>query len=85
MRRGLATAGIAAMLAALAACGDEPCNHVINDVPTFEQCQEIAVERGCSDLITYARANANRPARCKVVDCSDCNGPPPTPTVVPGR
>jgi hypothetical protein len=77
---------MAAMLAAMvAACGDDPCNHVITDVPTFEACQAIAVERGCSDEVTFSRANANsgKPSRCKVEDCSDCNGAPPTPTAVP--
>ena len=64
----------------LAACGDDsPCNHVINDVPLFEDCKAIAVERHCSDEVTYSVKNR----RCKVENCGDCDGPLPTPTAVP--
>lgn len=85
-RARLATIALAAALAAvLGACGDDECNHVITDVPTFEACQEIAVERRCSDEVTYSRANATsgKPARCKVENCGDCNGAQPTPTSIP--
>lgn len=77
---------LAATLAVmLGACGDDECNHVITDVPTFEQCQAIAVERGCSDEVTYGRANPNngKPSRCKVENCNDCNGGGNTPTATP--
>lgn len=85
-RARLTMAAVAALLAAMVAgCSDDECNHVIDDVPTFEACQEIAVERRCSDEIVYARANptAGRPARCRVVDCGDCDGPLATPTPTP--
>ena len=73
------------LAAALVACGSDQCNHVITDVPTFEDCQAIAVERGCSDQITYSRANSTsgKPSRCKVERCGDCNGPIPTPSATP--
>lgn len=75
-----AAAGALLLAASLGACGDDsPCNHVIEDVPAFEDCQAIAVERACSDQITFSRKNE----RCKVVHCGDCNGPTPTPTALP--
>ena len=74
---------VAALLwlaATLGACGDDsPCNHVIQDVARFEDCKEIAVERRCSDEVTYSTKNK----RCKVENCGDCDGPLPTPTAVP--
>ncbi|MFN8641143.1 MAG: hypothetical protein U0802_05580 [Candidatus Binatia bacterium] len=74
---------VAALLllgALLGGCGnDSPCNHVIQDVARFEDCQAIAVERRCSDQVTYSNKNQ----RCKVENCGDCNGPLPTPTAVP--
>ena len=86
-RAQLLTILAAVLLAAwMAACGDDDeCNHVIDDVPTFEQCQEIAVERRCSNEVVYARANptAGRPSRCRVVSCGDCNGGIATPTATP--
>ena len=80
-RGWLAAAGGALLLAAaLTACGnDSECNHVIQDVPRFEDCQQIAVDRGCSDQVTYSNKNN----RCKVIMCSDCHGPSPTPTGQP--
>jgi hypothetical protein len=64
----------------MSACGnDTPCNHVIQDVARFEDCQAIAVERNCSDEITYSNKNK----RCKVEHCGDCNGPTPTATGLP--
>lgn len=77
-RRGLgAVVGGLLLAAALGACGDDsPCNHVIQDVPLFADCQAIAVERHCSNQVTYSVKNK----RCKVEDCGDCNGAAPTPT-----
>jgi hypothetical protein len=80
--RGRLGSAVGALLlaAAMSACGnDAPCNHVINDVARFEDCQAIAVERHCSDQVTYSNKNK----RCKVENCGDCNGPIPTPTATP--
>jgi hypothetical protein len=80
-RGWLAAAGGALLLAAaLTACGnDSQCNHVIQDVARFEDCQAIAVERDCSAQVTYSNKNN----RCKVIDCGDCHGATPTPTAEP--
>ena len=86
-RMRLATAVAAVALASmLGACGDDECNHVIYEVPTFEACQEIAVERQCSPEITYSRANlmTGKKSRCKVERCGDCDGGIATPSVTPG-
>jgi hypothetical protein len=81
--RWIATAAAVLIAVVVGACGDDECNHVITDVPTFEACQQIAVERNCSPEVTYSRANPNsqKPARCKVERCGDCNGGSGTPTV----
>ncbi len=72
--------GALLLAAALHACGsDSSCNHVIDDVARFEDCLAIATERNCSDQVTYSNKNK----RCLVTRCGDCNGPAPTPTVVP--
>jgi hypothetical protein len=64
----------------MGACGDDsPCNHVIHDVARFEDCQVIAVERNCSDLLVYSNKNK----RCLVQDCGDCGARTPTATGVP--
>jgi hypothetical protein len=80
--RGRWASAVGALLlaTALSACGnDAPCNHVISDVPRFEDCQQIAVERNCSFEVTYSNKNK----RCKVETCGDCKGPAATPTATP--
>jgi len=79
-RGWLGAGALALVLATMGACGDDSsCNHVITDVARFEDCQAIAVERSCSDLLVYSNKNK----RCLVQDCGDCNGPIPTATAVP--
>ena len=56
-----------------------PATTSIQDVARFEDCQAIAVERNCSDLLVYSNKNK----RCLVQDCGDCNGAIPTATVLP--
>lgn len=71
--------GALLLAGAINACGDsDSCNHVIEDVARFEDCRAIAVERGCSDEITYSNKNK----RCLVKSCSDCHAAP-TPTATP--
>ena len=79
-RGWLGAAALAVVLATLVACGDgSSCNHTIQDVARFEDCQAIAVERNCSDLVVFSNKNK----RCHVQDCGDCKGPGPTATALP--
>lgn len=78
--RRAALLGAVAMLASLAACGDDDdCTHVLSDVPSLEACKQIAEERMCSVEIVYSMQND----RCKVQKCGDCDGRVATPTVTP--
>lgn len=77
--RRVALLGALASIGSLAACGDDDCNHVINDVPSANACLAIAEERGCSTEIVYSVPND----RCKVQKCSDCDGGGQQPTETP--